>query len=297
MQKLLKPSEPGNKTTIKGLLLLKKLSMSVVALGTVFILGACGEETASDGKASAGARTVQVTTPPTSKNLSWQTAEGKILGYEPDVLRAIDEKLEAYEFNIQAVADSAQETGLKTGKYELNVGGFYPTPEREEQYYVPSESTGRSLIKMYVKEDSDIETLEDLVGKKITPFTAGGGTLQVVLDWQEENPEHKLELEESSGDIPYAQRIKEIDSGKYDAFIGPANLGQNEVIEELGLDVKETDPIYVGETIMLIYKSDENEQLAEDVEQALKELKEDGTLSEISTEYYGEDVFQYEVTK
>ncbi|WP_436837153.1 transporter substrate-binding domain-containing protein [Planococcus shenhongbingii] len=279
------------------MLLLKKLSVSLLALGAAFTLAACGGEPAADGAASGDVRTIQVTTPPTSKNLSWQTTEGKILGYEPDVLRAIDKKLEGYEFNIQAVADSAQETGLKTGKYELNVGGFYPTPEREEQFYVPKEPTGRSLIKMYVKEDSGIESLEDLVGKNISPFTAGGGTLRVVMDWQKENPEHKLELKESSGDIPYAQRLKEIDTGKYDAFIGPANLGQNEVIEELGLKVKETDPIYVGETIMLIYKSEQNEQLAEDVTQALKELREDGTLSEISNEYYGEDVFQYEVTK
>jgi L-cystine transport system substrate-binding protein len=276
---------------------MKKLSMSLLALGMTFVLAACNEESVAEETASEKVRTIQVTTPPTSKNLSWQTPDGEILGYEPDVLRAIDEKLKGYEFNIQAVADSAQETGLKTGKYDLNVGGFYPTPERKEQFYVPEETTGRSLIKMYVREDSGIETLEDLVGKNITPFTAGGGTLQVVLDWQEENPEHKLNLTESSGDIPYAQRLKEIDSGKYDAFVGPANLGQNDVIEKLGLKVRGTDPIYVGETILLIHKSEENEQLVEDVNQALKELREDGTLSKISEKYYGEDVFQYEVTK
>lgn len=284
---------------------MKKLSMALLTLGMVFVLGACssGEESADGGEATADengngdVRTITVTTPPTSKNLSWQTTDGEILGYEPDVLRAIDEKLEGYEFNIEAVADSAQETGIKSGRYELNVGGFYPTPEREEQFLVPEESTGRSLIKMYVHEDSDIETLEDLDGKNITPFTAGGGTLQVVLDWQEENPEYELDLDESSGDIPYAQRLSEIDSGKYDAFVGPANLGQNEVIEELDLDVRETEPIYVGETIALIYDSEENQELVEEVNTALKELKEDGTLSEISEEYYGEDIFQYELTE
>jgi len=284
---------------------MKKLSMALLTFGMVFVLGACssGEESEDGGEATADengngdVRTITVTTPPTSKNLSWQTTDGEILGYEPDVLRAIDEKLEGYEFNIEAVADSAQETGIKSGRYELNVGGFYPTPEREEQFLVPEESTGRSLIKMYVHEDSDIETLEDLDGKNITPFTAGGGTLQVVLDWQEENPEYELDLDESSGDIPYAQRLSEIDSGKYDAFVGPANLGQNEVIEELDLDVRETEPIYVGETIALIYDSEENQELVEEVNTALKELKEDGTLSEISEEYYGEDIFQYELTE
>ncbi len=281
---------------------MKKVSMSLFALSMTVLLSACngaGEEEAdADNKINSDteARTITVTTPPTSKNLSWQETNGDILGYEPDVLRAIDEKLSDYEFDIQAVADSAQETGIKSGRYELNVGGFYPTPERKEQFLVPEEATGRSLIKMWVREDSDIETLEDLEGKNITPFTAGGGTLQVVLDWQEENPEYNLKLEESSGDIPYAQRLKEIESGKYDAFVGPANLGQNEIIEEQGLDVRATDPIYVGETIMLIYDSEENQELLSQVDEALIELKEEGKLTEISEDYYGEDIFQYDLT-
>lgn len=281
---------------------MKKLSMGLLALGMTAMLAACnsaeedGGEAVADDKDNTEVRTITVTTPPTSKNLSWQTTDGEILGYEPDVLRAVDEKLEEYEFDIQAVADSAQETGIKSGRYELNVGGFYPTPEREEQFLVPEEATGRSLIKMYVREDSDIETLADLEGKNITPFTAGGGTVQVVYDWMDENPEYELNIEESSGDIPYAQRLKEVDTGKYDAFIGPANLGQNEIIEEMDLNVRESDPIFVGETIMLIYDSEDNQDLLEQVDQALAELKEEGTLSEISEEYYGEDVFQYELT-
>jgi len=285
---------------------MKKLKMSMLALGMTVVLAACGGEE-ENGDAAAGdggtgssngdVRTISVTVPPTSKNLSWETTDGEILGYEPDVLRAVDERLENYEFDIQAVADSAQETGIKSGRYELNVGGFYPTPEREEQFLVPEEPTGRSLIKMWVHEDSDIETLEDMEGKEFTPFTAGGGTLQVVQDWTEENPDYELELPESSGDIPYAQRLSEIDSGRYDAFVGPANLGQNEIIEEMDLDVKETEPIYVGETIALIYDSEENQQLMDEVSQTLGELREDGTLTEISEEYYGEDIFQYELTE
>src|SRR5699024_7789388 len=95
----------------------------------------------------------------------------------------------------------------------------------------------------------------------------------------------------------YAQRMKEIDSGKYDAFIGPANLGQKDVIEAMDLDVVETEPIFVGETIMLIYDSEENQKLLEEVDQALAEIREDGNLSEISKEIYSEDIYEYELTE
>ncbi|MFD1040586.1 transporter substrate-binding domain-containing protein [Virgibacillus byunsanensis] len=273
--------------------MVKKMTALVLLFGVIFLLAACGSETTSGDTDDSEVRTVEVTVPPTSKNLSWQTPDGEILGYEPDVLRAIDEKLEDYNFNILAVSDSAQETGLKTGKYDVAVGGYYKTPEREEQFLIPSEPTGMSLIKIYVREDSDIEEMKDLVGKNMVPTTAGGGTHNVIMEWQEENPEYNLEVTSSSGDIPYSERLQSVEGGQFDALILPSNLGQNEVIEELDLNIRETDPIKTGETVMLIHNSEENEQLAEDINNALKELRDEGTLSEISNEYYGEDIFQY----
>ena len=41
---------------------------------------------------------------------------------------------------------------------------------------------------------------------------------------------------------------------------------------------------------------EENQKLLEDVDQALAELEEEGTLSEISEEFYGEDIYDYELT-
>lgn len=258
-------------------------------------LAACGDgNTDNEASGNSEVRTVEVTVPPTSKNLSWQTSDGEILGYEPDVMRAVDEKLENYEFNIQAVADEAQETGLKTGQYDIAVGGFYKNSGREEQYLIPPEPTGFSLIRLYVSEDSQINDMNDLEGTEIVPLTAGGGVHNFIMNWMEENPNTNLDIETSSGGISYSERLQSVDSGQYDVLALPSNLGQSEVIEELDLDIRVTEPVQIDATYALIHNSEENRQLMEDINNALEELKEDGTLSEISEEYYGEDVFQYE---
>ena len=63
----------------------------MICLGALVLLTGCGNDEEEKEASSDGVRVIDVTTPPTSKNLSWQEVDGDILGYEPGVLRAIDE--------------------------------------------------------------------------------------------------------------------------------------------------------------------------------------------------------------
>lgn len=274
--------------------MIKKLTSYVIILALLSLLAACGSQSASGSDGSSGVKTIQVASSAESKPLSWKASGNVIKGYEPDVLRAIDQKLKNYKFHIQAVSDEAEETGLATGKYDIAVGGYYKTAERSKQFLIPSQYDGLSLMRIYVKKDSDIQTLKDLVGKKIVPPSPGGGVYNFLVDWQKKNPKYKLEYQTSSASIPYPQRLKEVASGKYDALILPSNLGEQEVIENLKLPIRTTDPVQINKTYLIIHKSDENEKLNQAVDKALKELKEDGTLAKLSKKYFGEDVFEYE---
>lgn len=54
-----------------------------------------------------------------------------------------------------------------------------------------------------------------------------------------------------------------------------------------------SDPITINNTFMLIHRSDKNQALLADIEKALKDLKDDGTLSKISQKWFGEDIVVY----
>ncbi|WP_068677600.1 transporter substrate-binding domain-containing protein [Oceanobacillus sp. Castelsardo] len=274
---------------------MKKILVFIGLISFSILLAACGSDSASgDGESESGVRTIEVAVPPAAKPLSY-TENGELTGYEVEILKKVDEKLLDYEFNIVGVGDSAAEVGLDTGKYDLIAQGMFLSEEREEKYLIPSESNGASLMKIYMNEDNkDIETLEDLVGRNISPPNPSGGVFNFLTNYNEENPDNPIEFKTSDSGISYADRLKEVESGKYDALVLPSNLGQNEIIDQAGLQIHTTEPVKIFPTYFLIHKTEENELLNEEVSKALSELKEDGTLSELSVKYYGEDVFQYE---
>lgn len=268
-----------------------------VSLLSVSLLAACNSGEGSsqaEGTEDGGVRTIQVATGHTSKPLSWVDEKGEVTGYEPELIKELDKVLEDYEFVLNGVEDSAGETGLATGKYDLLAGGLGFTEERAEQYIIPEESSGRALIKIYVAEDSGIESIEDLVGKKISPLSPAGATYKTVKDWETEHPDYKLEYELADVGIPIADRLKEIANGKYDALFYPSSYGQIEIIEEQKLPIIGLDPVKIIPTFFMIHKSEENEELKKAIDEGLKELAEAGVLSELSKEFYAEDVFQYD---
>ncbi|TAJ34107.1 transporter substrate-binding domain-containing protein [Bosea sp. (in: a-proteobacteria)] len=243
--------------------------------------------------AGGSVRTIKIATSAESKPLSWGAIGVEPQGYEPDVLKAINAKLPQYKFEMEGAADIAQETGLVTGKYDIATGGYYKNPARSKQFLIPENPMGASLLKIYSRKGSGINELKDLVGKQIVPLTAGGGTYRYVTQWQTENPQYKIEIAGSNAGVPYPNRLNEIQNKKYDAAILPSNLGQQEVIENQKLDIVASDPILINNTVMLIHRSEKNEALLADVDKALKELKDDGTLSKISVKWFGEDIVKY----
>lgn len=275
----------------------KKSILSTILIFVLIVLAACNSgdsETKADTTGDSDVRTIKVATGHTSKPLSWVDEAGEVTGYEPEVVKELDKIIDEYEFELVGVEDSAGETGLATGKYDMLAGGLGFTEEREKKYIVPTESNGRALIKMYVSEDSDIQGMEDLEGKNISPLSPAGATLKAVQDWEKENPEYNLEYDLADVGIPIADRLKEVGNGKYDTLFYPSSYGQIKIIKDQNLPVRATDPIKIIPTFFMIYKSDENQKLRDAVDEGLKELAKSGKLSELSIKFYDEDVFQYD---
>ncbi|MBN9045246.1 MAG: transporter substrate-binding domain-containing protein [Rhizobiales bacterium] len=262
----------------------------IVAGGAAIALAIVGM---SHANAAGSVRTIKIATAAESKPLAWGAIGVQPQGYEPDLLRAINAKLPQYKFEMEGVSDIAQETGLATGKYDMAVGGYFKSPNRAKQFLIPDNPEGASLMKIYSRKDSDIKSMKDLVGKRIVPVTAGGGVYKFVTEWQKQNPDYKINITASSAGVPYPDRLKEVQNGKYDALILPSNLGEQTVINEQKLQIKTSEPVSIDNTYVLIHKSEENKKLADDVNKVLKELKDDGTISKLSQKWFGEDIATY----
>ena len=237
-------------------------------------------------------KTVNVALESGSKPLSYEDENGNKVGYEVDVVNAVDELIPDYTFNIEFVEADATQIGLETGKYALIGGGLYKTPERVEKYLIPDAITGVSLINIYVHEDDNsIKSLADLVGKKVVPSTPNGGIFNLLTQYIQEHPDAQITIETAEG-VSIADRYKSVDSKEYDALILPNNLGFNEIKQELGLKVKAVEePVKINGTYFALAKGQDD--LSSKVEAALKTLRENGKLSEFSLKWYGEDTIKY----
>lgn len=228
--------------------------------------------------------------------LSYTDNNGQLVGYEVDIINKVNEVIKGYKIKIDTVSAEAAEIGIESGKYDLVGGGLFKTDEREKKYLFPAENTGVSTIEIYKRgDDDDIQTLDDLVDKKISPVTANGGIYNLLTTYNNQNKENQINIPlGESGEL--AQRYKGLSDGKYDAVVMPSNFGADKIIKELKLDVVTADkPVQVNGTYFIISKDQAKFKKAFD--EAIKKLKSDGTLSELSQKWFGEDMFKYEITE
>ncbi len=270
---------------------------SILALGVISAaLAGCGAAAslgAPSGSSEGEAVTkVNVALESGSKPLSFEDAQGNKVGYEVDVLQEVDALISDYNFNLEFVESDATAIGLDTGKYALIGGGLYKTRAREEKYLLPDAINGVSLINIYVHEDNDsINSIDDLVGKNLVPSTPNGGIYNLLTAYNAEHPDAQITVTTGEG-VSVADRYAAVDAGEYDALVLPNNLGFNEIKAQLGLKVKAVEtPVAINGTYFALSK--DQADLAQRVENALKTLRENGTLSELSIKWYGEDTIQY----
>ena len=242
--------------------------------------------------ASTEVKKVVVAVASEEKPLSYTDDSGNLIGYEVDALKAIDQIIPEYEFDIQSVDADAEQVGLDAGKYALISEGLFKTKEREEKYLLPEENVGVSLITIVTRgKDTSINTLDDLIGKKVAPVSPNGGIFNLLTAY---NKDHKDQIKIlTQENLSTADKYQGLVSGKYDANVAPS-LGFKETKDKLKLDLRQSAPVKVNNTYFVLGKTQTD--LTAKVNEALKKIKADGTLSKLAVKYFEEDILKYKAS-
>ncbi len=270
---------------------MKKLSKSLsVIIAAIFILSALSGCTKSSAEENGSKVIVGLETG--SKPLSFINENNEGDGYEVELVKLLNEKIPEYDIIFELVEADATEIGIDTGKYAFIGGGLYATDSRKEKYLFPDQPESASVIKLFVNGDNtDIHSLDDLAGKKISPPSPNGGIYNLLTTYNEEHPDNQLEFGTREGK-ELAEVFREISDGTYDALVIPDNLGGNDIIEQLGLNVKIADEAVKVNPTYFVFGKDQTD-LLEKVNKALADLKADGTLSALNVKWFGEDKLTY----
>lgn len=213
---------------------------------------------------------------------------GKLAGYDVEVLQKIDELLPQYEFKYEQLDLAATLVALESGKIDIADWQFGKTAEREEKFLYPDEAYDVGVLKLITKGDqTQLNSLSDMAGKTMAQMPTSS-FYTYLTKYNEANPSAKINLE-TVDSLPVADALKMVDSGRIDGTLALAGT-YNKIISELDVDTRLGDTVDAYSVYHILPKG--STELKKVLDGAIKKLKEDGTLAELSQKWYGYDNFE-----
>lgn len=266
---------------------LKSISITmslVIAAG----LTGCGSAPA----ASDGTRTITVAYAPSYKPITYQDETGKAAGYDIEVFKKIDELLPEYTFVYEGVEKDTMNMGVEAGTYQVGINGLFKNPTRLETYLMTEQQMGGTPIGLVVAaNNTTITDLDSAVatGAAITPIGTAGGIMGILNEYNEKHPDAKV-VYDAAAESDRASNYAAIAAGQYDYTVELVTVFKS-LNDTVTQGVKITDTFQVVPTYPIINKQET--ELADKIQEALVTLYENGTLSELALEYYGEDITKF----
>ncbi len=275
---------------------MKKWIALTLALCTVFAFGACTKTETDPG-------TSPVAEEPKGEDTSWtyiegngklvvglddtfapmgfRTEEGELVGFDIDLAKAVGEEM-GVEVEFKPIVWDAKEMELDGKKIDVIWNGMSKTPEREEKMNLSDAYFNNSIVIMTLA-DKPISTKDELVGKNIGT-QAASAALEVI------------QADAIYGDIvdglaeydTYDEAVMDLDAGRLDAVIIDKVAGMYKAT--LKKDTYAFASEDFGEDLYVIGMRKGEDALLEKINTALDAVIASGKASEISNEWFGEDL-------
>jgi len=217
---------------------------------------------------------------------SYTDADGKLTGYDLEVLRKVEDVDPTLHFEFVASPWDTLFVGLDSDKYQMLANQITSTAERQEKYYLTDNSYFNCVSQIIVKKGTTgITTLADLKGKKIG-LTVGDSFTLLVEKWNEANG-NILTIEYYEQDITTI--LQDIVSGRIDATVNDPIMAASKA-QLQGLEIEAVgDPISSDPTFFIFKQDEDGKKLQVKVDAALGKLKENGELAALSIKWFGVD--------
>lgn len=198
----------------------------------------------------------------------------EVVGIDAEIAQAVAEKL-GLEAKVVDMDFSSLVTSVQSGKIDIALAGMTVTEERQQNVdFTDSYATGIQVI--IVPEDSSIQSADDLADAMIGVQEATTGDIYCTDDYGED---HVTKF--TNG----ATAVQAMLSGKVDCVVIDNEPAKAYVAENEGLKILDTP--YVTEDYAAAVSKD-NPGLTAAINEALQELKDDGTIQAILDKYITE---------
>lgn len=270
--------------------------IAIIAFSLFFttLLTGCGKsETNKSGKSREEATKIIVGTGNGYSPYCYLDEKGNLAGYEYEVLKAVDELLPQYEFEFQTSDFTNVLISLDAGKIDIAAHQYEYNDERASKYLFGEEPYTTFVTYIVVpKENSSVQSLDDLQGKTIYAGGKGSNTTYILENYNKEHADNPITIVNSEA-ITSEEFVQGLLSGKWDAAVATKRDVEKHN-KTYGSDALVTagEPIQSSSTYYIFDKK--NKELKEAVDGAIRELKKSGRLAEISIDVIGGDYTESE---
>ena len=215
----------------------------------------------------------------TFKPMGYTDENNEIVGFDIDLAEAVCDKL-GVELVTEPINWDTKEQDLSVGKIDCIWNGLSVSPSREEAFNL-SEPYMKNAMVFVVPESSDINSVDDLAGKKV--IVQNGSTAQDTLAASQLAA--NMEISSIATNV---EALQQMDINLVDAVFMDEVVAQYE-IQNSGKAYRILDEGLSEEEYAIAFRK-EDQALRDEVQKILSELKADGTVGEISTKWFGSDI-------
>lgn len=202
---------------------------------------------------------------------------GELTGYDIEVIEEVAERLgvepEFYETQWDAMF-----AGLDAERFDVIANQVGIREDRLEKYDFSDPYTRSAAVLLVHENNDEITTFEDIEGRKAAQtLTSNYGQLAEELGAEIE----KVEGFNQAVDLVASERVE----GTFNDKLSALDFLQQRPDAPIKIAAEADDASVIG---FMFRKG--NEELVEEFNRILNEMREDGTLKQISEKWFGEDV-------
>ena len=223
--------------------------------------------------------------------MGFEEKNGDYAGFDIELAQYVSNKL-GITVHFQPIDWDMKETELQNGTIDAIWNGYSATDERREKvaFTIPYMQNSQILV---VKKTSGIHSVEDMKGKVLGAQNGSSG----MLDF-EEHPE-VLKNRVKGGDADQYQSVNEaiidLKNNRIDALLIDRVYADYYLTTEGIADEYDTIPSGFESESFAVGVRPADKKLLEALNQAFKELYQEGIFQQISQKWFGEDVATPEV--
>jgi len=251
-------------------------------------LAACGDDSTDQADTTRWEEiqeegTLTVGTAGTLYPASFREEESDTLtGFDVELMKEVAKRLDL-EIEFKEMAFDNMLTSVQNGQIDVAANDISVTEDRKEKFSFskPYKYTyGTAIVR---KSDlSGIESLEDLKGKK-----AAGEATTVFMDVAREYGAEEVIYDNATND----QYLRDVSTGRTDVILNDYYLQTLALAFFPEFDITIHPDIAYNPQEVAFLMDKENDELQENIDRVLDEMLEDGTVKELSEQFYnGADV-------